>query len=65
MKKLWLLLAIALPVQPIHAQEVKHAPTVEQRRADQRLWRSKLDQAPIPSRSQMSVLRNWLTDIRR
>jgi hypothetical protein len=38
MKKLWMLLAIAVPLQFIHAQEVKHAPTVEQCRADQKLW---------------------------
>jgi hypothetical protein len=30
MKKLWLLLAMAIPLQFIHAQEVKHAPTVEE-----------------------------------
>jgi hypothetical protein len=41
MKKLWLLLAIAVPLQFIHAQEVKHAPTVEQCRADEKLWMSK------------------------
>ena len=44
MKTLWLLLAIAVPLQLIHAQEVKYAPTVEQCRADQRLWLSKLEQ---------------------
>jgi len=43
MKTLWLLLAIAVPLQFIHAQEVKHAPTVEQCRADQRLWLPKLE----------------------
>jgi hypothetical protein len=36
MKKLWLLLAIAVPLQSIHSQEVQ--PTVEQCRADQKLW---------------------------
>jgi len=30
--------------QLIHSQEVQHAPTVEQCRADQRLWLSKLEQ---------------------
>jgi hypothetical protein len=49
MKKLWMLLAIAVPLQFIHAQEVKHAPTVEQCRADQKLWLSKLEQAPRSS----------------
>jgi hypothetical protein len=42
MKRLWPLLTIAVPLQLIHAQEVKHAPTVEQCRADQRLWLSKM-----------------------
>ena len=41
MNKLWLLLVIAVSLQPIHAQ-VQHAPTVEQCRADQTLWFSKL-----------------------
>jgi hypothetical protein len=45
MKKLWLLLMV-IPLQLIHAQEVKHAPTVEQCRADQRLWLAKLEQDP-------------------
>ena len=39
MNKLWLLL-VGTPPQLIHAQEVKHAPTVEQCRADQKLWLS-------------------------
>jgi hypothetical protein len=41
MKTLCLLLAIAVPLQSIHAQ-AEHAPTVTQCRADQRLWFSKL-----------------------
>ena len=71
MNKLWLLLLLVIPYQSIHAQEVKHVPTmsisqvaytrtgkdptlnpplmppasdVEQCRADQRLWLSKLEQ---------------------
>ena len=43
MKKLWLLLAIAVPVQFIHAQEVHHAPTVAQCQSDQLLWASKME----------------------
>jgi hypothetical protein len=34
MKKLWLLLVMVTHLQLIHAQEVKHAPTVEQCHAD-------------------------------
>ena len=43
MKKLWLLLLMVTPLQLVHAQEVHYAPTVEQCRADQRLWLSKLE----------------------
>jgi len=42
MRKLWLLLLMVIPLQLIHAQEVKHAPPVAQCRTDQRLWHSKL-----------------------
>src|SRR5215469_1121152 len=45
MKALWLLLAMAIPLQPICSQEVHYAPTVEQCRADQTLWVSKLSDA--------------------
>ena len=38
--KLWLLLVIITPLQLIHAQDVKHAPTVSQGRADQKFWLS-------------------------
>lgn len=44
MNKLWPLPLLPIPCQSIQAQEVKHAPTVEQCRADQRLWMSKLEQ---------------------
>ena len=44
MKKLWLLLAMAIPLQFIHAQE--HLPTVAQCQADQKLWLNKLEQNP-------------------
>lgn len=40
MNKLWLLLVMVTPPQLIHAQEVKHATTVEQCRADRKLWLS-------------------------
>lgn len=42
MNKLWLLLAMAVPLQYIHAQEVHHTPTVAQRQSDQLLWASKM-----------------------
>jgi|SRR6516164_2691744 hypothetical protein len=46
MKKLWLLLAIAVPLQPVCSQEVRRAPTVERCRADQKLWLSMLEKGP-------------------
>jgi hypothetical protein len=49
MKRLWLLLAIAVPLQFIHAQEVKQVPTVAECRADQKLWLNKLEQNPARS----------------
>jgi len=42
MNKLWPLLLLVIPLQSIHAQD-QHAPTVEQCRADQRLWLSELE----------------------
>jgi hypothetical protein len=47
MKKFWPLLLLLLPYQPIHAQEVKHAPTVEQCRADQKLWLNEVEHASV------------------
>jgi hypothetical protein len=41
-EKLWLLLLMVTPLQLIQAQEVKHATTAAQCRADQKLWFSKL-----------------------
>ena len=49
MKKLWLLLLMVIPLQLVHSQAVQHAPTVEQCRADERSWISKLEQEPLPS----------------
>jgi|SRR5215469_8003552 len=63
MKTLWLLLVIAIPLQFIHAQEVKHAPTVEQCRADQRLWLSKLEESPMRVRIPMGELDGWLVEL--
>jgi hypothetical protein len=43
MKRFWLLVLVLVSVSTVGSQEVKHAPTVEQCRADQRLWLSKLE----------------------
>ena len=67
MKTLWLLLLMVTPLQLVHSQEVKHAPTVEQCHADQRLWTSKLHQAPIPSGVKdvsFTELVNWYTEMK-
>jgi hypothetical protein len=42
MKTLWLLLLMVIPLQLVHSQEAKHALTVEQCRADQKLVLSRL-----------------------
>jgi hypothetical protein len=44
MKRFWLLILSVLSVSIVGSQEVKHAPTVAQCRADQRMWLSKLGQ---------------------
>jgi hypothetical protein len=44
MKRFRLLVLVLVSVSTGGSQEVKHAPTVEQCRADQRLWLSKLEQ---------------------
>ena len=44
MKKLWLLLAMAISLQPVHSQQVEYALTVEECRAEQSLWMSRSDQ---------------------
>jgi len=56
MKKLWLLAALIMPFQLIHAQEVKHAPTVAQCQADQRLW---LDQIEQPNNAGLKSVSFW------
>jgi hypothetical protein len=47
MKTIWLVIFGFISVNSIGAQELKHAPTVEQCRADQELWLSKLDAESI------------------
>jgi len=49
MNELWPLLLLVIPYQSIHAQEVQHAPTVEQCRADQRLWLSRIEVPTVTS----------------
>jgi hypothetical protein len=48
MKRFWLLVFILVSVTMVGSQNVKHAPTAEQCRADQRLWLSKLEQVGVP-----------------
>ena len=42
MKQFWLLVVVFVSFNSLWSQEVKHAPTVEQCRADQKLWLSKI-----------------------
>jgi hypothetical protein len=44
MKRLWLLVLVLVSFNSLGSQEVRHAPTVEQCRADQKLWLSKLEE---------------------
>ena len=43
MKTFWPMVLALIPFNSIAAQEVQHAPTVAQCRADQRLWLSRLE----------------------
>jgi hypothetical protein len=63
MKKLWLLLAIAVPLQPVCSQEVQHALTVEQCRADQDVWLSKLTNRPDVANVSFKELRGWFNEM--
>jgi hypothetical protein len=63
MRKLWLLLAIAVPLQPVCSQEGQHALTVEQCRADQNLWLSKLANRPGVANVSFKELRGWFNEM--
>jgi hypothetical protein len=47
----------------LHAQQVQHAPTVEQCRADQRLWFSRLEDLPAIKSVSYKELGNWLVEM--
>jgi hypothetical protein len=64
MNKLWLLLLMVIPLQLVHAQQVHHAPTVEQCRADQRLWFSKLEDNSVPMSVSFMELSRWYSEMR-
>jgi len=55
---LLLLLVILLP-----AQEVKHAPTVEQCRADQRLWLAKVEGSADTTLPDFLTLQTWAEEM--
>jgi hypothetical protein len=62
MKKLWLLPAIAGPLQSIHAQ-VEHAPTVEQCRADQKSWYATLEDEAAVANVGYQELQGWFLEM--
>jgi hypothetical protein len=66
MKPLWLLL-LAVTLQSVYAQEVnqqiKHALTVEQCRADQRLWMSKLQNEAIVNKIDYKEFNDWFLEL--
>lgn len=66
MKKLWLLLLIITPLRLIHAQEVQHATTVEQCRANQKLWDSMLlDPNGAVANVSYKELKGWFDEMQK
>jgi hypothetical protein len=65
MKRLWLLVLVLVSFNSLGSQEVKHAPTVEQCRADQKLWLSKLEEPNDAGTSNVSFneLSAWGTEM--
>src|SRR5215472_18298499 len=61
MKQFWLLVLVCVPFNSIASQEVKHAPTVEQCRADQKLWLGKAQESGGVGVANVSFdqLRGW------
>src|SRR5216683_422380 len=57
MKRLWLWVLVL--ASTVGSQEVKHAPTVEQCRADQRLWLSKLEDSNGVTLVSFKELTGW------
>ena len=49
MKYFWLLVLAIIPFNSLASQEVQHAPTVEQCRADQRLWLTEAQETYVPA----------------
>lgn len=60
-RKLWPLLLVVIPLWT-HAQ-VKHAPSIEQCRADQRLWQSKLNAVESFTEVGAKELVGWGTEM--
>src|SRR5260221_13812563 len=48
---------------PAHVQEVKHAPTIEQCRADQRLWVAKLKDTTAFMPETIDALTGWTDEM--
>jgi hypothetical protein len=61
MKQFWLLAFVFVFLNWLGAQEVKHAPTVEQCRADQRLWMSQIEEKH--ARPRFIDLDYWLLEM--
>jgi len=63
--KLVLILCIGLLfTRKAHVQEVKHAPTVEQCQADQRLWLAKLEGTSEAMPEDYRTLQGWFMEMR-
>jgi hypothetical protein len=62
---LWLVLAcvVSILVATSRTQEIKHAPTVEQCRADQRLWLDKIESDPSANMADYVTLNGWTREM--
>lgn len=62
--KAFLLLFMGFIFLQTGAQEIKHAPTVEQCRADQRLWMGKLEESARDYLPSFGTLADWQGEMR-
>jgi hypothetical protein len=63
-KRFWPLFLMLVSCSAVWAQEVKHAPTVEQCRADQKLWLAKLEEPGGITNVRVKELHGWQGEMR-
>ena len=59
MKQFWPLVLVFISFNSVASQEMQHAPTVTQCRADQRLWFSKIEDETMAASIDFLQLRKW------